>query len=249
MWEDYVDRSTACAPKCSRSAGRCSELPDLRRYRLVLIDESHNLRNREGKRYRAIQEYIQENESKCILLSATPYNKTYLDLSAQLRLFVAGGSRPGHPSGTLLREIGETEFIRRHQCARALAGRVREERVRRRLARTDAALHGAAHAQLHPGQLRRDRRRDTAAQYLTFEDGTRSYFPTRVPRTRASSRSTTGSRRPVRAALFGRLSSTRSTRSTCPATASAITSALARTSRRRRPRRELIQTCRAPASG
>ena len=26
------------------------ELPDMRRYRLVLIDESHNLRNREGKR-------------------------------------------------------------------------------------------------------------------------------------------------------------------------------------------------------
>ena len=30
----------------------------------MLIDESHNLRNREGKRYRAIQEYIEENESK-----------------------------------------------------------------------------------------------------------------------------------------------------------------------------------------
>lgn len=64
------------------------QLPGLRRYRLVLIDESHNLRNREGKRYAAIQNYINENESKCILLSATPYNKTYLDLSNQLRLFV-----------------------------------------------------------------------------------------------------------------------------------------------------------------
>ena len=64
------------------------ELPNLRRYRLVVIDESHNLRNREGKRYRAIQEYVRANESKCILLSATPYNKTYLDLSNQLRIFV-----------------------------------------------------------------------------------------------------------------------------------------------------------------
>ena len=63
-------------------------MPDLRRYRIVLIDESHNLRNREGKRYRAIQEYIHENDSSCILLSATPYNKTYLDLSNQLRLFI-----------------------------------------------------------------------------------------------------------------------------------------------------------------
>ena len=53
-----------------------------------MIDESHNLRNREGKRYQAIQEYILENESKVILLFATPYNKTFLDLSNQLRLFV-----------------------------------------------------------------------------------------------------------------------------------------------------------------
>ena len=30
------------------------KLPDLKRYRLVLIDESHNLRNREGRRYKAI---------------------------------------------------------------------------------------------------------------------------------------------------------------------------------------------------
>jgi hypothetical protein len=33
-------------------------LPDLRRYRVVLIDESQNLRNREGKRYRVILDYI-----------------------------------------------------------------------------------------------------------------------------------------------------------------------------------------------
>ena len=123
----------------------------------MLIDESHNLRNREGKRYRAIQEYIEENESKCILLSATPYNKTYLDLSNQLRLFVPEDKDLGIRPERLLRELGETEFIRRHQCARPLAGRLREERVRRRLARADAALPGPPHAQLHPGQLRRDR--------------------------------------------------------------------------------------------
>ena len=64
------------------------ELPDLRRYRVVIIDESHNLRNRETQRYRAVHDYISTNESRCILLSATPYNKSYLDLSAQLRLFI-----------------------------------------------------------------------------------------------------------------------------------------------------------------
>jgi SNF2 family DNA or RNA helicase len=98
------------------------ELPNLRRYRVVLIDESHNLRNRTSKRYRAIQEYIQENESKCILLSATPYNKTYLDLSSQLRLFVAEDKDLGIRPERLIKEITETEFIRRHQApVRSLA--------------------------------------------------------------------------------------------------------------------------------
>ena len=121
MWEDYREQYRMRARVLSVSRA-IRELPDMRRYRLVLIDESHNLRNREGKRYRAIQEYISENDSKCILLSATPYNKTYLDLSSQLRLFVPEdgdlGIRPEH----LLREIGETEFIRRHQApVRSLA--------------------------------------------------------------------------------------------------------------------------------
>ena len=46
------------------------------------------LGNPQGKRYKIIKDYISNNESKCILLSATPYNKTYLDLSGQLGLFI-----------------------------------------------------------------------------------------------------------------------------------------------------------------
>ena len=77
MWEDYVAQYRLIAKVLSLTQV-VRELPGLRRYRIVLIDESHNLRNREGLRYRAIQEYILENESRCILLSATPYNKTAL---------------------------------------------------------------------------------------------------------------------------------------------------------------------------
>jgi superfamily II DNA or RNA helicase len=63
-------------------------LPHLRPYHLVLIDESHNLRNREGQRYKALLEYLRSCQSRVVLLSATPYNKQYLDLSNQLRLFL-----------------------------------------------------------------------------------------------------------------------------------------------------------------
>ena len=51
MWEDYRQQYRLRAKVMSVTNVQ-HELPDLRRYRLVLIDESHNLRNREGKRYR-----------------------------------------------------------------------------------------------------------------------------------------------------------------------------------------------------
>jgi SNF2 family DNA or RNA helicase len=48
MWEDYVHRYQLRAKVLSISRVQ-NELPNERRYRVVLIDESHNLRNREGK--------------------------------------------------------------------------------------------------------------------------------------------------------------------------------------------------------
>jgi hypothetical protein len=80
MWDDYRHQY--------RALKRREDGKGLARHRLVLIDESHNLRNRENKRYKAIAEYISANDSRVILLSATPYNKTFLDLSNQLRLFI-----------------------------------------------------------------------------------------------------------------------------------------------------------------
>ncbi len=181
MWEDYREqyRMRARVLSVSRVIG---ELPHIRRYRLVLIDESHNLRNREGKRYRAIQEYIRENDSKCILLSATPYNKTYLDLSSQLRLFVPEDEDLGIRPERLLREIGETTFIRRHQAPiRSLAAFEKSEHsddwrelMRLYLVRRTRSFIQEHYAAADPTEGRK---------YLTFDDGTRSYFPTRVPKT------------------------------------------------------------------
>jgi superfamily II DNA or RNA helicase len=181
MWEDYRERYRLRARvlPITRAA---RELPSLRRYRLVLIDESHNLRNREGKRYRAIQEYIQENESRVILLSATPYNKTYLDLSNQLRLFVPEDARLGLRPERLLRELGEAEFVRRHQCSSdSLAAFEKSEHaddwrelMRLYLVRRTRTFIQENYAEVDPESGRR---------YLTFEDGTRSWFPVRVPLT------------------------------------------------------------------
>jgi SNF2 family DNA or RNA helicase len=180
MWEDYRMQYRLRGKVLSLSRV-ISELPKLRRYRIVLIDESHNLRNREGKRYRAIQEYIRENESKVVLLTATPYNKTYIDLSNQLRLFVPEDVDVGIRPENLLRELGETEFIKRHQCAiRSLAAFEKSiyaddwrELMRLYLVRRTRSFIQDNYAETDPKNGRK---------YLTFPDGTRSYFPTRDPR-------------------------------------------------------------------
>ena len=181
MWEDYAYEYGLRAKVLSLSRV-LGELPNLRRYRLVVIDESHNLRNREGRRYRAIQEYVRANESKCILLSATPYNKTYLDLSSQLRIFVEDDQDLGIRPERLLRELGDVEFSRRHQAS----------------PRTLAAFDFSEHADdwrdlMRLYLVRRTRsfiqdnyaetEQETGRKFLTYEDGTQSFFPTRIPKT------------------------------------------------------------------
>ncbi len=181
MWEDYCHqyRLRSKVMSITRVTG---ELPDTRRYRLVVIDESHNLRNREGKRYRAIHEYIQENDSKCILLTATPYNKSYLDLSSQLRLFVPEENDIGIRPEQLFKELGETEFSRKHQCSpRSLAAFEKSENfddwrelMRLFLVRRTRTFIKDNYARTEP---------ETGRKYLTFPDGSYSYFPERRPKT------------------------------------------------------------------
>ena len=181
MWQDYVDQYQLRARVLSLSRV-ITDLPTLRRFRLVVIDESHNLRNREGKRYRAIQEYVRANESKCILLSATPYNKTYLDLSNQLRIFVKDDQDLGIRPERLLRELGEVEFSRRHQASpRTLAafdqsGYADDWRDLMRL-----YLVRRTRSFIRDNYAETDN--ETGRKFLTYEDGGRSFFPTRVPKT------------------------------------------------------------------
>ena len=87
MWEDQRQKWQIRATTIPISQVQ-KKLPNLRRHQIVIIDESHNLRNPLGKRYQVVKDYITQNDSKCILLSATPYNKTYVDLSSQLGLFI-----------------------------------------------------------------------------------------------------------------------------------------------------------------
>jgi hypothetical protein len=181
MWEDYVEKYDLSAKIVSLSRVE-SELPELRRYRTVLIDESHNLRNREGRRYRVIEEYIRTNDSQCILLSATPYNKTFIDLSSQLRLFIEDDQDIGIRPEAMIRKIGgETEFVRKHQCAvRSLPAFEKSDQTDdwRELMR----LYMIRRTRGFILQNYAETDEANGRKFITFSDGTRSYFPVRQPK-------------------------------------------------------------------
>lgn len=179
MWQTYVDRYNLNAKIVALSVV-LNELSDLRRYKLVIVDESHNLRNRDGKKYKAIRDYIAKWESLCVLLSATPYNKTYLDLSSQLRLFVSENADLGIRPERILKEVGETEFRRKHQCN----------------IRSFAAFEKSPYADdwrdlMKLFLVRRTRSfikqnyasKDARGYYLPLDDGRKYYFPLRKPKT------------------------------------------------------------------
>jgi hypothetical protein len=182
MWQGYIDRYGLRGKVVPISRVE-KELPNVpARFRLVLIDESHNLRNKEGKRYQAIKDYIEQSGSRCILLTATPYNKTYLDLSAQLQLFLRPDADLGIKPEAYIRSIGgEMQFRRRHNTSP----------VRSLLAFEQSPEPEDWQQLMSRYMVRRTRsfikntyaRQDGERYYLEFADGRRSYFPNRRPQT------------------------------------------------------------------
>ncbi len=180
MWDDYRQRFGLRATIVPISQAQ-QQLPELRRHRLVIIDESHNLRNRQGNRYLAIREYLAQNEAKVIMLSATPYNKSYSDLASQLRLFVEPDQALPCQPERYVEEIGETEFIRRHQCRpNTLDGFEKSIHADdwRQLMQMYLVRRTRGFIRQHYAQLDSS----TGREYLTLADGSRNYFPDRVPK-------------------------------------------------------------------
>ncbi|MCY4070926.1 MAG: helicase-related protein [Chloroflexi bacterium] len=76
----------------SRDRGRAGDIDlanfNWENYDLIVIDESHNFRNHEGKRYeRLLDEVISQGaKTKVLMLSATPVNTSLIDLRNQIYL-------------------------------------------------------------------------------------------------------------------------------------------------------------------
>ena len=182
MWTEYKQEYDLHADIISLGSVQ-NDLKNLKRYKLLILDESHNLRNKAGKRYKAIKEYIRENDCKVLLLSATPYNKTYGDLVNQLALFIDDDTDLGESPEQFIGSLGGAtdfsaqypEVFMRSLKAFELSPFADDWRalLRHYMVRRTRSFIKNNYAETDPQNSRR---------YLTFSDGTRSYFPDRLPK-------------------------------------------------------------------
>ena len=182
MWEHYKYTYKLHAKIISIGSVQ-KELKNIPPYQLVIIDESHNLRNREGSRYAAIRTYLEQHKSKVVLLSATPYNKSYIDLANQLRLFIPDDMDLGVTPERYIESVGgSSQFNSKHTETFIRSIKAFElsqhsddwrELMRLFLVRRTRGFIRQYHAQTDETNQRK---------FLTFADGSRSYFPDRVPR-------------------------------------------------------------------
>ncbi len=182
MWEDYRE-TYGLRGKVMSIGAVVNDLPTTKPYKLVVIDESHNLRNRDGKRYQVIKEYIESIDSRVILLTATPYNKTYNDLSNQLRLFIPDELNLGIRPEVFLRmqNMREADFTRRFQYPPYTIAAFEKSDYPddwRDLMRMYLVRRTRSFIIENYGE-----KDETGRYYLPLEEGRRSYFPTRIPKT------------------------------------------------------------------
>jgi SNF2 family DNA or RNA helicase len=187
MWErNYVDRFHLRA-KVISSGSVVDTLADFKNrfinFRVVVIDESHNLRNPQGQRYQAIKQYLDDVNSKVILLSATPYNKSFTDLSSQLQLFIEEDIDLGIIPDEYVRSIGGAiDFSQKHTDTfiRSIKAFEKSEYaedwrnlMRMYMVRRTRSFIKNNYAGYDPTVQR---------YFLQFSNGTKAYFPDRQPK-------------------------------------------------------------------
>ncbi len=178
MWGDYLHKYNIAGE--TLSLGMVAKLHQMRRYRFVVIDESHNLRNREARRYAQVRDYLRENESRVMLLTATPYNKQFTDIGSQLRLFMEADSDLGIRPEDYIHSLGHAgEFKRKHPTAliTSLAAFEHSNSVDdwRELMRLFMVRRTRSHIKNNYAEYDDERQQ----HYLSFDDNTRFYFPHR----------------------------------------------------------------------
>lgn len=184
MWKEHLDRYEVNGRVVPYSMVT-KELPELKRFHLVICDESHNLRNNGTVAYQAIQDYIKRNASKVLLLTATPFNLAFQDVANQIGLYISDDEDLGILPATALRKNPLLAQRLDGKVTTLAAFRLSEEADDWRRLMSDHLVRRTR------SFVKRTAKTETVVQpdgtsierpYLTFANGTRFYFPTRLPK-------------------------------------------------------------------
>ena len=179
MWDKYRKKYDLKADIVSMA--KQIDIDNARYYRLIIVDESHNLRNDDGKRYQNIKALIERQNCKVLLLTATPYNKDYSDLSSQLKLFISEDDDLGIRPENYITELGgDRAFLQKHSDVH-----IRSIKAFEKSGSSDDWMD-----LMKMFLVRRTRtfiknnyaKTDARGKYLEFNDGRKSYFPERIPK-------------------------------------------------------------------
>ena len=180
MWQGYLDTFRLHGKVVSLSMVH-KDLENLRRYRLVVVDESHNLRNPKGRAYQALRKYISENDPKVLLLTATPYNTSMKDVVGQLGLFIDEDHDLGVRPEAAIAELGDVEFLAKcddkPSTLRAFSLSEHPVDWQRLLAQF---LIRRTRQFINDNYAVFDE--DNGRHYLVFGDESRHYLPKRIPK-------------------------------------------------------------------
>jgi superfamily II DNA or RNA helicase len=160
-------------------------LPELKRFNLVICDESHNLRNSGTVAYQVIHDYIRRNGSKVLLLTATPYNLAFRDVASQIGLYIDDDVDLGiMPSAAMALDPGLIDKVDGKITTLAAFRRSEEAEDWRRLMsdhlvrRTRSFVKRTSESEPVLGADGTE----TLRHYLRFANGEKFFFPKRVAR-------------------------------------------------------------------
>ncbi|TGO05114.1 helicase-related protein [Serinibacter arcticus] len=182
MWREHLEAYGLHGGEVVTYSRAHADLKSLRgRYGFVIVDESHTLRNEDTRAYAAVKDHLEINDSRVLLLTATPFNIRFADVANQLGLYIGPDDDLGlSPTAALAQDpdlanrptvdgkITTLEAFRLSEFAEDWARLMSEHLVRR-----TRSFIQRTYAETDPktGQL-----------YLRFNDGRRFTFPKRVPR-------------------------------------------------------------------
>ncbi|QES55441.1 NgoFVII family restriction endonuclease [Streptomyces venezuelae] len=183
MWTKHLEKYDVNGRVVPYSTA-ARRLPELKRFNLVICDESHNLRNNTRIDYEAIHQYVRDNNAKVLLLTATPFNLAFEDVANQIGLYLDDdddlGIEPtvalGKDPGLRAKVDGKTTTLtafRRSAEAEDWKRLMSDHLVRR--TRSFVKRSAKTETVTAPDGTTAER------EYLEFAGGQRFHFPTRVP--------------------------------------------------------------------